>query len=286
MTGFLLSVFRLFLVLRIWYGRGPPKRGGPYASNSQHGQRYFLSSLEQKDWANDLEAQKRRSRDWALPGSRLNQHSSRGVGITISPSNSDPRSYRVSFAHVHRDQKAKQVAPRSPWQASESGRERIHDILCGIKWPQGITRLCKMSCFRIASMFIYTYTCIRTVHAALNTAVPCPHCKNGYSSFTSYHWHQLCGGLGVHLMSPAISGIKTPQAEALCGLLRLCGMMRLKVVDPNQRPLKQTHAVEVLVMCEARLPLFMCRMTRHLPLHFWAKGGWAEDLAVATGMQK
>jgi hypothetical protein len=41
-----------------------------------------------------------------------------------------------------------------------------------------------------------------------------------------------------------------------------------------------------LVKCEARLPLFTCTMVRHTLLHFYAVGGWADDLAVGPVLQK
>ena len=43
------------------------------------------------------------------------------------------------------------------------------------------------------------------------------------------------------------------------GIVLICGMMRLKVADPSQRPVQYVTVVETIVKCEARLPLFTCR---------------------------
>ena len=97
---------------------------------------------------------------------------------------------------------------------------------------------------------------------------------------------QLSGALGEHLLCPEVSGIKAPQATAMCGILRIIGMQRLKVTAPSEAPVKQTYVVETLVRCEIHLPLFTCTMVRHLLLHFYAEGGWADDLGVAPGISK
>ena len=64
---------------------------------------------------------------------------------------------------------------------------------------------------------------------------------------TSHHWMQLSGALGEHLLCPEVSGIKAPQATAMCGILRIIGMQRLKVTAPSEAPVKQTYVVETLI---------------------------------------
>lgn len=121
-------------------------------------------------------------------------------------------------------------------------------------------------------------------YVALKTTVPCPHC--GLSGFKSYHWHLLSGGLGVYLCSTAVSGVEAPQSEAMQGVMRICGMIRTKIVDPTQQAIKQCFVVEVVVMCEMRLPLFTCTIVRHIVLHFYEIGGWVDDIAVAPPLSK
>lgn len=119
---------------------------------------------------------------------------------------------------------------------------------------------------------------------ALKDTVPCPHC--GLKGLKSSHWHLLSGALGVHLWSTEVSGVDEPQAEAMQGVLRICGMIRTKVVDLSQQAIKQRFVVEVMTMCESRLPLFSCTIVRHIVLHFYEVGGWADDLAVAPPISK
>ena len=72
----------------------------------------------------------------------------------------------------------------------------------------------------------------------------------------------------------------------MCGVMRICGMMRLKVVAPTEQPVKQTFVVETIVKCETWLPLGSATLVRHLVLHFYEVGGWADDLAVTHGISK
>ena len=94
----------------------------------------------------------------------------------------------------------------------------------------------------------------------------------------------MAGVVGVYLMG--LCGLKAPQLAAVQGVMTVCGMIRQKVVDKSQQPLKQNLVVEVMVLCEARLPLYACRMVRHLFVHFYEVGGWADDLAVAPPLAK
>ena len=114
--------------------------------------------------------------------------------------------------------------------------------------------------------------------------LPCPHCT--LVGFKSYYWHLLSGALGAHLLSSAVSGIAAPQSEALCNVLKVCGMMRLKVTDPSRQAMKQRFVVETLVMCEARLPLSTCTIVRHIMLHFYEVGGWVDELAIGPSVSK
>ena len=74
------------------------------------------------------------------------------------------------------------------------------------------------------------------VFIALHDTVPCPHCE---SSMKSYQWSMLSGSLGDYLLSVAVSGVCRPQSEALRGVLRVCGLIRMRIVDRNQRAIKQ-----------------------------------------------
>jgi hypothetical protein len=96
----------------------------------------------------------------------------------------------------------------------------------------------------------------------------------------------LSGALGHHLWSTEVSGVEPPQAEAMQGVMRFCGMIRTRKVDPTQQAIKQRFVVEVIVMCESRLPLYACTIVRHVALHFYEVGGWADDLAVAPPLAK
>lgn len=120
----------------------------------------------------------------------------------------------------------------------------------------------------------------------MNASVPCPHCPAAALEFTSHDWIQLTGALGAHLLSTEISGIRFHQSQAMCGVLRICGMMRLKVVAPSEQPIKQKFVVEIIVQCETWLPLGSATQVRHLVLHFYQVGGWADDLAVTPGISK
>ena len=96
----------------------------------------------------------------------------------------------------------------------------------------------------------------------------------------------FCGALGDYLLSPEVSFIAGPQSEALRGILRICVLMRAKVVDKKQQAIKQQNVIKVLVQCEARLPLYTCRFVRHSLLHFYEVGGWADDVGPAPPLQK
>ena len=102
----------------------------------------------------------------------------------------------------------------------------------------------------------------------------------------THQWAMFCGALGDYLLSPEVSFIARPQSEALRGIMRICGLIRAKVVDKKQQALKQENVVNVLVMCEARLPLYTCRFVRHGLLHFYEAGGWADDVGPAPPVQK
>lgn len=114
--------------------------------------------------------------------------------------------------------------------------------------------------------------------------MPCPHCT--LVGFKSYYWHVLTGALGMHLLSPEVSGIAGPQSEAMCGILKICGYIRKRVVDKSRQTMKQAFVVETLVRCESRLPVFTITIVRHLVLHFYEVGGWADDLGVAPTLSK
>lgn len=130
------------------------------------------------------------------------------------------------------------------------------------------------------------YVCSNSVHIAMRGSVPCPHCSSALGAFTSHDWLQLTGALGLHLLSTELSGIAHHQSEAMCDVLRFCGWMRLKVVAPSEHVVKQTAVVETLVRCETWLPLHTATMVRHLLLHFYEVGGWADDLGVTHGISK
>ena len=138
-------------------------------------------------------------------------------------------------------------------------------------------------------MHVYIYVHVRVrvecicVYTAMHESVPCPCCE---SSMKSHQWASLSGSLGDYIVSTDVSGVKRPQAEALCGMLRVCGLLRMRVVDPQQRTVKQETVIEVLVMCEARLPLYTCRFVRHQLLHFYELGGWACSVGPAPPLQK
>jgi hypothetical protein len=118
---------------------------------------------------------------------------------------------------------------------------------------------------------------------ALHEKVPCPCCT---TSLKTHQWSQLTGALGDYLLSPGVSGIAYPQSQAMRGVLRITGMMMAKVVDKKMRAIKQSFVVKVLVMCEARLPLYTCRIVRHSLLEFYEKGGWADAVGPGPPMQK
>ena len=113
--------------------------------------------------------------------------------------------------------------------------------------------------------------------------MPCPHCT---PSMKSHQWALLSGALGDYLLSSTVSGVWQGQSEALRGVMRICGLMRVRVVDKFQQSIKQSTVVEVLTMCEARLPLYTCRYVRHSMLHFYELGGWADDVGPAGPLQK
>ena len=190
--------------------------------------------------------------------------------------------YYTYLAHALSEIKDVLVTPRAPWQATKAGVRKIHHILLNIKWPQGGRILCTV---HVCTICPVPYIC--AVHVIdMNRTVPCPHCSSGLVAFTSYDWIQLTGTMGVHLLSSPVSGIKHHQYEAMTGVLRICGMMRLKVVAPSEQPVKQTFVVETLVMCETWLPLHSATQVRDLVLHFYQVGGWADDLAVTPGISK
>ena len=118
----------------------------------------------------------------------------------------------------------------------------------------------------------------------LRTDLPCPHC--GIGKWKSYYWHLLSGALGDYLLSTAVSGIEPAQSKVMCGMMRICGMIRTKIVDPTKQAVKQSFVVETIILCEARLPLYSCRIVRHVLLHFYEVGGWADDMAVAPPVAK
>ena len=118
---------------------------------------------------------------------------------------------------------------------------------------------------------------------ALHETVPCPHCTG---SLKSHQWHMFAGALGDYLLSPEVSDIAPLQSEALRGIMRICGLMRAKVVDKKQQAVKQASVVTILVKCECRLPLYTCRIVRHTLLHFYEIGGWADDIGTAPSLQK
>ena len=102
----------------------------------------------------------------------------------------------------------------------------------------------------------------------------------------SHQWAMFSGALGDYLLSSEVSGIKKPQSEALRGILRICGLIRVRVVDKDQQAIKQMTVAEILTMCEARLPLFSARWTRHSVIHFYEKGGWADEIGPSGPLQK
>jgi hypothetical protein len=118
---------------------------------------------------------------------------------------------------------------------------------------------------------------------ALHETVPCPCCN---PSMKTHQWAMFCGALGDYLLSTSVSGIAGPQSEAMRGVLVICGLMRAKVVDKQQQAIKQQTVIRVLVLCEARLPIYTCRYVRHGLLHFYEIGGWADDLGPGPPLQK
>ena len=104
--------------------------------------------------------------------------------------------------------------------------------------------------------------------------------------FKSSHYHILSGGLGCHLLDHRHSGIHRPQYDAMSGMLEICGMIHTKIVDPAQQTVKQSFVVRNLVKCEIYLPLYTCKIVRHIILHFYEVGGWCDDLAVAPPLSK
>ena len=118
---------------------------------------------------------------------------------------------------------------------------------------------------------------------AMKEGMPCPCCESGMKS---HQWATLSGSVGDYLLSTEVSCVKAPQAQALRGMLRICGLMRIRVVNGVQRAIKQGTVIEVVVMCEARLPLFTSRYVRHTVLHFYELGGWACDVGPAPPLQK
>ena len=121
------------------------------------------------------------------------------------------------------------------------------------------------------------------LHSGLHEGVPCPCCT---PSMKSHQWAMFSGALGDYILSTEVSGIKRPQSEAMQGMLRVCGLIRVRAVDKSQQAEKQRSVVEIMTMCEARLPLFTAKWTRHSVIHFYEKMGWADEIGPSGPLQK
>lgn len=142
--------------------------------------------------------------------------------------------------------------PHPPWQATEAGVARICSLIRDVKWPQGS-----------------------------RDKPPCP--ATEISRFKSHHWHMLTGALAVRCVE--LSEMAPPQAEATRRYFKVLGLMRMKIVNPAARAMKQAFVIQTLVMCEARLPLYCCTMVRHCLIHFYSIGGWVDDVCPGPVLQ-
>ena len=94
------------------------------------------------------------------------------------------------------------------------------------------------------------------------------------------------GAFGDYLLDPEVSGIEAPQAEALRGVMRVCGLIRVKGVKKSEQRIKLRLVVQVITMSESRLPLSSCRFVRHELLCFYRDGGWADAIGPGPPLQK